>query len=166
MFWIAKAIWGRLPCGTRREGVLWWIDIYKPTLNRFDPKSGRNHEIALDQNIHAIAMRRTGGIVGSFQHGIGFVDPANGTVATLVDPIGTVQAKFNDGKCDRSGRFWTGSMSNDWVTPIGASFASMQIAPCGPWIPDLSFRTAWAGALMTAPCISPTLAIDHFCVRL
>lgn len=117
-----KSHLGETPVWDEREGVLWWIDIYKPTLNRFDPKIGRNHEIALDQNIHAIAMRRTGGIVGSFQHGIGFVDPANGTVATLVNPISTVQAKFNDGKCDRSGRFWTGSMSNDWVTPIGCLF--------------------------------------------
>ena len=65
--------------------MLWWIDIYKPTLNRFDPRSERNHEIALDQNIHAIAMRRSGGIVGSFQHGIGFVDPASGAVTTLAE---------------------------------------------------------------------------------
>jgi sugar lactone lactonase YvrE len=117
-----KSHLGETPVWDGSEGVLWWIDIYKPTLNRFDPKSGRNHEIVLGQNIHAIAVRRQGGIVGSFQHGIGFVDPADGKVTTMVDPIGAAPAKFNDGKCDRSGRFWTGSMSNDWVTPIGCLF--------------------------------------------
>jgi sugar lactone lactonase YvrE len=117
-----KSHLGETPVWDGSEGVLWWIDIYKPTLNRFDPKSGRNHEIVLGQNIHAIAVRRQGGIVGSFQHGIGFVDPADGKVTTMVDPIGVAPAKFNDGKCDRNGRFWTGSMSNDWVTPIGCLF--------------------------------------------
>jgi sugar lactone lactonase YvrE len=117
-----KSHLGETPVWDGSEGVLWWIDIYKPTLNRFNPKSGRNNEIVLGQNIHAIAVRRQGGIVGSFQHGIGFVDPADGKVTTMVDPIGAAPAKFNDGKCDRSGRFWTGSMSNDWVTPIGCLF--------------------------------------------
>ena len=113
---------GESPIWDAPAGVLWWIDIYKPTLNRFDPMSGRNQEIKLDQNIHAIAVRRSGGIVGSFQHGIGFVDPATATVTTVADPIGEAPAKFNDGKCDRGGRFWTGSMSNDWVTPIGCLY--------------------------------------------
>lgn len=113
---------GESPMWDENEGVLWWIDIYKPTLNRFDPESGRNEEIVLDQNIHAIAVRREGGIVGSFEHGIGFLDPASARVTTVTNPIGEVEAKFNDGKCDQSGRFWTGSMSNDWVTPVGCLY--------------------------------------------
>ena len=113
---------GESPMWDENEGVLWWIDIYKPTLNRFDPERGRNEEIVLNQNIHAIAVRREGGIVGSFERGIGFLDPASASIDTLTDPIGEVEAKFNDGKCDRDGRFWTGSMSNDWVTPVGCLF--------------------------------------------
>jgi sugar lactone lactonase YvrE len=127
---------GETPVWDDRAGVLWWIDIYKPTLNRFDPKSGHNTEISLDQDIHAIATRRVGGIVGSFQHGIGFVDPDDGNVTMLADPIGSAPAKFNDGKCDRNGRFWTGSMSNDWVTPIGCLFRMDA---------DLSVRTMDTG---------------------
>ena len=112
---------GESPMWDENEGVLWWIDIYKPTLNRFDPESGRNEEIVLNQNIHAIAVRREGGIVGSFEHGIGFLDPVSASIDTVTDPIGEVEAKFNV-KCDRDGRFWTGSMSNDWVTPVGCLF--------------------------------------------
>ena len=113
---------GESPMWDRAAGALWWIDIYKPTLNRFDPQTGRNEEITLDQNIHAIAVRETGGLVGSFEHGIGFIDPDSASVTTVADPIGEVEAKYNDGKCDRDGRFWTGSMSNDWVTPVGCLF--------------------------------------------
>ena len=113
---------GESPMWDENEGVLWWIDIYKPTLNRFDPENGRNEEIVLNQNIHAIAVRRDGGIVGSFEHGIGYLDPESASIRTEIDPIGEVEAKFNDGKCDRNGRFWTGSMSNDWVTPVGCLY--------------------------------------------
>jgi sugar lactone lactonase YvrE len=117
-----KSHLGETPVWDERENVLWWIDIYKPTLNRFDPQSGRNDEIKLNQNIHAIATTTKDGIVGSFEHGIGFVDRKSGAVTTLRDPLDGIPAKFNDGKCDRSGRFWTGSMSNDWVSPIGSLF--------------------------------------------
>ena len=58
----------------------------------------------------------------SFEHGIGFLDPDVATITIVADPIGDVEAKFNDGKCDCMGRFWTGSMSNDWVTPVGCLF--------------------------------------------
>jgi sugar lactone lactonase YvrE len=113
---------GETPVWDEKRNVLWWIDIYKPTVNCFDPKNGRNQEIKINQNVHAIAISTGGALLGSFQHGIGFVDPKSGDVTTLIDPLGAIPAKFNDGKCDRSGRFWTGSMSNDWVSPIGALF--------------------------------------------
>ena len=113
---------GESPMWDGNEGFLWWIDIYKPTLNRFHPESGRNEAITLNQNIHAIAVRESGGIVGSFEHGIGFLDPDVATITIATDPIGDAEARFNDGKCDCMGRFWTGSMSNDWVTPVGCLF--------------------------------------------
>ena len=100
---------GESPIWDADAKVLWWIDIYKPTLNRFDPKSGHNEEIKLNsehpRNRRA-PRRRDRGVIPEW---IGFVNPADGTVETVVDPIGDLPAKFNDGKCDRRGRFWTGS---------------------------------------------------------
>jgi sugar lactone lactonase YvrE len=110
---------GETPVWDDEHSILWWIDIYKPTINRFDPAGGGNQEIVLDQAVHAIALRRGGGIVASLQHGFGFVDPTSGAIEIIADPLGGAAVKFNDGKCDRHGRFWSGSMANDWVTPIG-----------------------------------------------
>ncbi|MFO1062155.1 MAG: SMP-30/gluconolactonase/LRE family protein [Dongiaceae bacterium] len=113
---------GESPLWDEREQVLWWIDIYRPTLNRFDPATGRNLAITLDQSIHAFALRRQGGVVASLQRGFGFVDPVSGLVEILADPLGDRPVRFNDGKSDRQGRFWSGSMAKDWVTPLGALY--------------------------------------------
>ena len=110
---------GETPVWDDRQSVLWWIDIYKPTINRFDPVGGANRELVLDRAVHAIALRRGGGIVAALLNGFGYVDPASGAIEIIADPLGDAAVKFNDGKCDRQGRFWSGSMANDWVTPIG-----------------------------------------------
>ena len=65
------AIWVRAQLWDSDRGVLWWIDIYKPTINRFDPVSGRSREIVLGQNIHAIGVRQNGGLIASLQYGFG-----------------------------------------------------------------------------------------------
>jgi sugar lactone lactonase YvrE len=113
---------GESPIWDGQDQRLWWIDIYRPTLNSFDPASGRNRAIALDQSIHAFALRRRGGVVASLQRGLGFVDPVSGLAEVFADPLGQAPVRFNDGKCDRHGRFWTGSMATDWVTPLGALY--------------------------------------------
>jgi sugar lactone lactonase YvrE len=113
---------GESPMWDEDRGILWWIDTYKPTINSFDPRSGRNEETLLAQTIHAIAIRRGGGLVASLQHGFGLVDPFSGEIEILANPLGDAPVKFNDGKCDRRGRFWSGSMANDWVSKIGALY--------------------------------------------
>jgi sugar lactone lactonase YvrE len=113
---------GETPVWDVDRGVLWWIDVYKPTINRFDPRDGGNGEIALDQSVHAIGLRRNGGIVASLEHGFGFVDATSGQIEIICNPLGDAAVKFNDGKCDRHGRFWSGSMANDWVSPIGSLY--------------------------------------------
>lgn len=35
-------ILGEGPVWSAQEGVLYWLDIFKPAINRFDPRSGMN----------------------------------------------------------------------------------------------------------------------------
>ena len=37
-----RASLGECPVWSVEEGVLYWVDINAPTLNRFDPATGRN----------------------------------------------------------------------------------------------------------------------------
>jgi sugar lactone lactonase YvrE len=108
------------PVWDEQRRALWWLDYYKPTINLFDPETGENREIVLDQSIHGMALRQSGGIVASLEHGLGFVDLETGKTQIVGDPLRGLDARFNDGKCDRRGRYRIGSMAKDWITPIGS----------------------------------------------
>src|SRR5262245_65524365 len=109
----ARSHLGETPVWDEEDGVLWWIDIYKPTINRFDPSSGINDELVLDQAVHAIGLRRGGGLVASLQHGFGFVDPWTGAIDLVANPVSRKAAKVNTGKCAEHGRDRSGVKSID-----------------------------------------------------
>jgi len=93
------------------EQVLWWIDIYGKTLHCFDPETGLDDTVALPEYPGCVAAREAGGLVITLETGFHFLDPANGQLTPIVDPeSGIADTRFNDGKTDRQGRFWSGSM--------------------------------------------------------
>jgi sugar lactone lactonase YvrE len=117
-----KSLLGEGPVWNEDEQVLYWLDVFLPTLNCFDPATGVNQATRLDQPIYALALRIGGGAIGSFEHGIGFVDLVRGTIDIVGDPKSGRAVNFNDGKCDRRGRFWTGTMAKDWSSSIGGLY--------------------------------------------
>jgi sugar lactone lactonase YvrE len=117
-----QSILGEGPVWNEGEQVLYWLDVFLPAINRFDPATGINQAMRLDQPIYAFALRAKGGAIGSFEDGIGFVDLDHGTIDIIGDPKAGRPVNFNDGKCDRRGRFWTGTMAKDWSSPIGGLY--------------------------------------------
>lgn len=117
-----ESILGEGPVWNEDEQVLYWLDVFMPAVNRFDPATGVNEATSLNQPIYAMALRARGGAIGSFEDGIGFVDLDRGTIEIISDPKAGRPVNFNDGKCDRRGRFWTGTMAKDWSSPIGALY--------------------------------------------
>jgi L-arabinonolactonase len=117
-----ESILGEGPVWSEDERALYWLDVFLPAINRFDPATGINRVTPLDQPIYAMALRAGGGAIGSFEDGIGFVDPNHGTINLIGDPKAGLPVNFNDGKCDRRGRFWTGTMAKDWSSPIGGLY--------------------------------------------
>jgi sugar lactone lactonase YvrE len=115
---------GEGPVWDDREQVLYWLDVFLPAINRFDPATGTNIAVRLEQPIYAMALRATGGAIGSFADGIGFLDLDQGAIEIIGDPKAGRAVNFNDGKCDRRGRFWTGTMAKDWSTPIGGLYCA------------------------------------------
>lgn len=52
-------ILGEGPFWSAEEQALYWLDIFKPTLNRFSPQTGDNEAIALPEPIYAAVMYHT-----------------------------------------------------------------------------------------------------------
>lgn len=108
----ATAFLGDSPVWDAEMRVLWWVDILAPALHRFDPDSGLGSSLPLPGLVSALALRRGGGFVVAAETSLAFLDPTSGALTN----IGGVEVRqfgvrFNDGKCDRMGRFWAGTMS-------------------------------------------------------
>ncbi|WP_225029673.1 SMP-30/gluconolactonase/LRE family protein [Xinfangfangia pollutisoli] len=91
--------------------VLWWIDIYGPRIHRFDPAQGTSQSWPAPQHLGCIGLRASGGLVVTMASGFHFFDPATGLFTAIADPEADLPlTRFNDGKTDRFGHFWSGSM--------------------------------------------------------
>jgi sugar lactone lactonase YvrE len=70
----AKALVGESPRWNPVDQALWWVDIYEPSLNRFDPVSGKVHKYAMPEHIGCFSFTRSGRIIAGMKSGIAFID--------------------------------------------------------------------------------------------
>ncbi|MCX5514274.1 gluconolaconase [Kaistia algarum] len=107
----AKALLGESTYWDPDDEVLWWIDIYGKTVHCYDPETSTDETITLPEYPGCLAVREIGGLVISDVNGFHFLDTATGKLEAIVDPeANEPDTRFNDGKTDRQGRFWSGSM--------------------------------------------------------
>jgi sugar lactone lactonase YvrE len=107
-----KASLGECPVWSVDEQALYWVDINGPSLNRFDPLSGRNTAWAMPTSIGCFALRRSGGFIAALRNGFWLVDKHGKLENRICEaPYDPAHHRFNDGRADPRGRFWAGSMN-------------------------------------------------------
>jgi sugar lactone lactonase YvrE len=108
----AGADTGGSPVWSGAEQALYWVDIPGRKLYRYDPSTCESDSWDMPAAIGCVALRAGGGLLVALQTGLFGFDPAQGALQHLAappyDPAG---ARFNDGRCDRQGRFWVHSMA-------------------------------------------------------
>jgi L-arabinonolactonase len=112
----SRALLGEVPIWSAEERALYWVDIRAPALHRFDSQTGSDRAWSLPEAIGAVAFDARGGLLVALASGLYRFDPASeGLIleAPIESDINT--SRLNDGRCDRQGRFWVGSM--DRSTP-------------------------------------------------
>jgi sugar lactone lactonase YvrE/DNA-binding IclR family transcriptional regulator len=119
----AEALLGEGPLW--HQGRLHWVDILAPALHRSDPATGEDQVTPVEELVAALAPRRGGGLVAAARSGLRALGPdglgAGGLGVVLAAPIAEGAAlRLNDGKCDRAGRFWVGSLALDSTPGAGA----------------------------------------------
>jgi sugar lactone lactonase YvrE len=120
----AKATVGECPRWHPLEKALYWVDIYEPSLNRFDPRTGENRKWPMPERIGCFGFRRGGGFIAGMQSGIFLVDVEKEVTTHRIfayEP-GNPESRFNDGRCDPGGRFWAGTMNESMDKRVGALF--------------------------------------------
>jgi sugar lactone lactonase YvrE len=107
-----KASLGECPTWSVDEQTLYWVDINAPSLNRFDPLTGRNTAWPMPEAIGCFALREGARFVAALRSGIWLVDPDGKPTRKIADaPYDPAHHRFNDGRADAQGRFWVGSMN-------------------------------------------------------
>ncbi|HTW25822.1 MAG TPA: SMP-30/gluconolactonase/LRE family protein [Acetobacteraceae bacterium] len=90
---------------------LWWVDIWGRAIHCFDPATGEDVVYPTPRDIGCVAPRRAGGLVVTLADGFHVFDPATGEFTPIGDPeADRPETRFNDGKTDRQGRFWSGTV--------------------------------------------------------
>jgi L-arabinonolactonase len=114
----ANAILGEGPIWSVAEQVLYWVDIQRPAVFRFDPSRGQTGHWPMKSHVGFVAPARSGGLVYAGADGFGLLDLNTGETRSIGHPeAGTPGNRFNDGKVDRGGRVWAGTMDYGLARP-------------------------------------------------
>jgi sugar lactone lactonase YvrE len=105
-----KAELGESPLWCTEDRCLYWLDIVGSTINRFDPRIGTNKVWSLPSVPGCFAFRNGGAVVAA-QDGFYDLEFSTGVIRRIFDPVhDTRRFRFNDGKTDRQGRLWVGTV--------------------------------------------------------
>jgi sugar lactone lactonase YvrE len=134
-----RALVGECPRWHPLEQKLYWVDIYEPSVNCFDPASGENRRWMMPERIGCFAFRKSGGLVAGMQSGIAFVTLGDTPAVKRVfefDPANK-ETRFNDGRCDPAGRFWAGTIEETLTQPVGTLYRFDPDGRCTPMVNGL-----------------------------
>ena len=118
---------GESPVWVPEESALYWVDIPAGGLQRWSADTGRVDTWKTPEMLACIARHADGGWVAGMESGFFRLHPRNdGSLDS--EPLAHVDharadMRLNDGRCDRQGRFWAGSM----VLNMGANAADGRL---------------------------------------
>jgi sugar lactone lactonase YvrE len=119
-----QASLGESPLWDPEAQKLYWVDINSKLLHVHDPSGENDKTFPQACEVGSIGRAQDGQLIAGRRDGFGFIDPATGVFTPLTDPeAGNPANRMNDGKVDRAGRFWCGSMQDpNPDEPVGALY--------------------------------------------
>lgn len=120
-----RSILGESPMWHPTEQRLYWLDLRRPAIYRFNPASGRNGQVqaALGSYVGGLAFRTDGSLIIDNEDGLHAVDVASGRLTPLADPEPHLPGNwFNDAKVDRKGRLWAGTGDRNETAATGSLY--------------------------------------------
>lgn len=119
----SRAILGENPLWDDLAGCLFSIDCMGKVLFRHDMARRRDEEWQLGRVPGSLALRESGGLLLANRQGLAFTAADSGMLAEISTPgIDFSKEIFNDGKCDKRGRFWVGTMDRNVKEAVGGLF--------------------------------------------
>lgn len=108
---------GESPAWCAGERAWYWVDITARRIWRMDAATGALRSWETAEMVACIAFKQSGGLIAGMESGIfslqlGEAPMAKARRLAAPQELGAGM-RFNDGRCDRQGRFWSGTMFMD-----------------------------------------------------
>ena len=136
------AEWRKIERGVRDtlgEGTLWsardnavyWVDILAPALNRLSLADGSVERWDMPEPLGWVVENEAGDLIGGFQSGFARISLDRCAVSHIADPEPHFPGnRMNDGKADRHGAIWCGTMDMAEQAERGSLY---RLDPDGSW---------------------------------
>jgi sugar lactone lactonase YvrE len=118
---------GESPVWRAAENALYWVDIVGKHVHRLEPSSGKRTSWTTEEMPACLVFARDGALLAGMETGIFSLTLEAGRararrLASVNHPMGSM--RFNDGRCDRQGRFWAGTMQTQTTEghPVGSLY--------------------------------------------
>ncbi|MGS0744048.1 SMP-30/gluconolactonase/LRE family protein [Glaciimonas sp. GG7] len=114
---------GESPIWCARHALWYWVDIAARKIWQFNRASGAARYWLCDEMVACIALTEQGNLIAGMESGLFAVRlPAledRAEARPLASPPELVSGqRFNDGRCDRQGRFWSGTMALNMASAL------------------------------------------------
>ena len=152
-----NAILGESPLWSPAEAALYWVDINNPTIHRLDPATGARERWPIETEIGSIGLAGPRRMVAGLRTGAHYVDLETGRIEAICDPEGEGRFnrnRMNDGKIDRAGRFWVGTMNDPGHEPLGTLYRIDRDGGAAPVLGGIRVPNAL--------CWSPDSSVMYF----
>src|SRR5690242_5444764 len=111
--WDLAAELGEGPVWVERDRALWFVDIKKHQIHRYDPANASKRSWKAPEQVGFVFPAERGGFVVGLQSGLYHFDDATGAFGLIVEVEPDIPTnRLNDGIVDREGRLWFGTMDN------------------------------------------------------
>jgi D-xylonolactonase len=111
--WDVRAELGEGPVWVERDQALWFVDIKRQKIHRYNPETGERREWDSPEQIGFVLPAEHGGFVAGLQSGLHHFDPDGGEFELIVSVEPDLPTnRLNDGVVDPTGRLWFGTMDN------------------------------------------------------
>lgn len=118
-----REILGESPVWSVAEQALYWVDVRAPAIHRLDPATADHRVWDMPEQIGSIGLASDSRLIAALRTGFFFFEPKTGGLAPIHDPEPDLPGnRLNDGKMDRKGRFWCGSMADPERAPAGTLY--------------------------------------------
>jgi sugar lactone lactonase YvrE len=121
--WDLAAELGEGPVWVERDHALWFVDIKKHQIYRYDPANAERRSWTAPEQVGFVFPAERGGFIAGLQSGLHHFDEASGTFELIVEVDPYLPGnRLNDGGVDPSGRLWFGTMDNAEKAKTGAFY--------------------------------------------